>query len=201
MYLRSSHVEVSSLYQGVPATAPVTLINGTRLRARFHWGKVSEPALGTSSPGGGGGGCCPSGAPGTDAQPPSRNLAFAPQCPECPEKLGPSKELHNLSGFFLARLQGIPGPCLRRSLGCAQLDLPARDWSAQLLAAQPRGGREPTLHTVAEGPHPCASEAAALCSPSSGPPRAAYVAQATLDRCEVHPGWRRREGACGLPHQ
>ncbi|XP_045055704.2 deleted in lung and esophageal cancer protein 1 isoform X4 [Desmodus rotundus] len=40
VYLQSSHVEVSSFYRGVPATAPVTLINGTLLPTRFHWGKL-----------------------------------------------------------------------------------------------------------------------------------------------------------------
>ncbi|KAF6099103.1 DLEC1 cilia and flagella associated protein [Phyllostomus discolor] len=40
VYLQSSHVEVGSLYEGVPTTAPVTLINGTLLPARFHWGKL-----------------------------------------------------------------------------------------------------------------------------------------------------------------
>ncbi|KAM5314310.1 deleted in lung and esophageal cancer protein 1 isoform 2-T2 [Glossophaga mutica] len=40
VYLQSSHVEVSSLYQGVPATAPITLINGTLLPTWFRWGKL-----------------------------------------------------------------------------------------------------------------------------------------------------------------
>lgn len=50
VYLQSSHVEVRNLYLGVPAKATITLINGTLLPTRFHWSKVSEPALlGTGS--------------------------------------------------------------------------------------------------------------------------------------------------------
>ncbi|XP_037004212.2 deleted in lung and esophageal cancer protein 1 isoform X2 [Artibeus jamaicensis] len=62
VYLQSSHVEVSSLYQGVPTTVPVTLINGTLLPTSFHWGKLLGlqasfcrakvcPRRGTLSPG------------------------------------------------------------------------------------------------------------------------------------------------------
>ncbi|XP_019650100.2 deleted in lung and esophageal cancer protein 1 isoform X2 [Ailuropoda melanoleuca] len=40
VYLRSSHVEVTNLYLGVPTKATVTLINGTLLPTRFHWGKL-----------------------------------------------------------------------------------------------------------------------------------------------------------------
>nr|KAF6420247.1 DLEC1 cilia and flagella associated protein [Molossus molossus] len=40
VYLRSSQVVVSNLYLGVPAEATVTLINGTLLPTRFHWGKL-----------------------------------------------------------------------------------------------------------------------------------------------------------------
>ncbi|XP_054451839.1 deleted in lung and esophageal cancer protein 1 [Pteronotus mesoamericanus] len=40
VYLQSSHVKVSSLYLGVPTMAAVTLINGTLLPTRFHWGKL-----------------------------------------------------------------------------------------------------------------------------------------------------------------
>ncbi|XP_039093100.1 deleted in lung and esophageal cancer protein 1 [Hyaena hyaena] len=40
VYLQSSHVEVSSLYLGVPAKATATLVNGTLLPTRFHWGKL-----------------------------------------------------------------------------------------------------------------------------------------------------------------
>ncbi|XP_012502763.1 PREDICTED: deleted in lung and esophageal cancer protein 1 [Propithecus coquereli] len=40
VYLQSSQVEVSNLYLGVPTKATVTLINGTLLPTRFHWGKL-----------------------------------------------------------------------------------------------------------------------------------------------------------------
>ncbi|XP_025740102.2 deleted in lung and esophageal cancer protein 1 isoform X5 [Callorhinus ursinus] len=40
VYLQSSHVEVTNLYVGVPTKATVTLINGTLLPTRFHWGKL-----------------------------------------------------------------------------------------------------------------------------------------------------------------
>nr|XP_058933225.1 deleted in lung and esophageal cancer protein 1 isoform X10 [Kogia breviceps] len=39
VYLRSSQVEVTNLYMGVPTKTPVTLINGTLLPTQFHWGK------------------------------------------------------------------------------------------------------------------------------------------------------------------
>lgn len=45
VYLKSSQLEVSNLYLGVPTKATVTLVNGTLLPTHFHWGKVSEPAL------------------------------------------------------------------------------------------------------------------------------------------------------------
>ena len=149
VYLQSSHVEVSSFYRGVPATAPVTLINGTLLPTRFHWGKVSESAFSTRGPGGG------------DVAPlaaPEQMLSLLSQpglCPTVPRKAGPLKGAAHMSGLSLACLQGSPGPCLGRSLRCTQLDLPARDWSSQLLAAQlrhcPWGCRQPALHAKAEG--------------------------------------------------
>ncbi|XP_010980368.3 deleted in lung and esophageal cancer protein 1 isoform X2 [Camelus dromedarius] len=40
VYLQSSRVAVTDLYLGVPAKATVTLINGTLLPTRFHWGKL-----------------------------------------------------------------------------------------------------------------------------------------------------------------
>ncbi|XP_032264876.1 deleted in lung and esophageal cancer protein 1 isoform X2 [Phoca vitulina] len=40
VYLQSSHVEVTNLYVGVPTKATVTLINGTLLPTRFHWGTL-----------------------------------------------------------------------------------------------------------------------------------------------------------------
>ncbi|XP_004412391.1 PREDICTED: deleted in lung and esophageal cancer protein 1 [Odobenus rosmarus divergens] len=40
VYLQSSHVEVTNLYVGVPTKVTVTLINGTLLPTRFHWGKL-----------------------------------------------------------------------------------------------------------------------------------------------------------------
>uniref|UniRef100_H0WZT8 DLEC1 cilia and flagella associated protein n=1 Tax=Otolemur garnettii TaxID=30611 RepID=H0WZT8_OTOGA len=40
VYLQSSQVKVSNLYLGVPTKASVTLINGTLLPTRFHWGKL-----------------------------------------------------------------------------------------------------------------------------------------------------------------
>uniref|UniRef100_G1PIV1 DLEC1 cilia and flagella associated protein n=1 Tax=Myotis lucifugus TaxID=59463 RepID=G1PIV1_MYOLU len=40
MYLQSSQVVVNNLYLGVPTKADITLINGTLLPTRFHWGKL-----------------------------------------------------------------------------------------------------------------------------------------------------------------
>ncbi|XP_016051691.1 PREDICTED: deleted in lung and esophageal cancer protein 1, partial [Miniopterus natalensis] len=40
VYLQSSQVVVSNLYLGVPTKATITLINGTLLPTRFHWGKL-----------------------------------------------------------------------------------------------------------------------------------------------------------------
>ncbi|KAB0378116.1 hypothetical protein FD755_009694 [Muntiacus reevesi] len=40
VYLRSSQVEVTNLYLGVPTKMPITLVNGTLLPTRFHWGKL-----------------------------------------------------------------------------------------------------------------------------------------------------------------
>ncbi|XP_058146625.1 deleted in lung and esophageal cancer protein 1 isoform X2 [Dasypus novemcinctus] len=40
VYLRSSQVEMGSLYLGVPAKAAITLVNGTLLPTRFQWGKL-----------------------------------------------------------------------------------------------------------------------------------------------------------------
>ncbi|XP_059520387.1 deleted in lung and esophageal cancer protein 1 isoform X2 [Myotis daubentonii] len=40
VYLQSSRVVVSNLYLGVPTKADITLINGTLLPTRFHWGKL-----------------------------------------------------------------------------------------------------------------------------------------------------------------
>ncbi|XP_008066530.1 deleted in lung and esophageal cancer protein 1 isoform X2 [Carlito syrichta] len=40
VYLRSSQVEISNLYLGVPTKVTVMLINGTLLPTRFHWGKL-----------------------------------------------------------------------------------------------------------------------------------------------------------------
>nr|XP_051685183.1 deleted in lung and esophageal cancer protein 1 isoform X3 [Oryctolagus cuniculus] len=40
VYLRSSQLEFSSLFRGVPARAAVTLVNGTLLPTRYHWGKL-----------------------------------------------------------------------------------------------------------------------------------------------------------------
>ncbi|XP_027987871.2 deleted in lung and esophageal cancer protein 1 [Eptesicus fuscus] len=40
VYLQSSQVVVSSLYLGVPTKADITLINGTLLPTRFHWGRL-----------------------------------------------------------------------------------------------------------------------------------------------------------------
>lgn len=42
VYLKSSHVELSNLYLGVPTKSTVVLVNGTLLPTRFHWGKVSD---------------------------------------------------------------------------------------------------------------------------------------------------------------
>uniref|UniRef100_A0A8D0PIG3 Deleted in lung and esophageal cancer protein 1 Ig-like domain-containing protein n=1 Tax=Sus scrofa TaxID=9823 RepID=A0A8D0PIG3_PIG len=39
-YLQSSQVQVTNLYLGMPAKATITLINGTLLPTRFHWGKL-----------------------------------------------------------------------------------------------------------------------------------------------------------------
>ncbi|MEJ1285902.1 deleted in lung and esophageal cancer 1 [Cricetulus griseus] len=40
VYLKSSHVELSNLYLGVPTKSTVVLVNGTLLPTRFHWGKL-----------------------------------------------------------------------------------------------------------------------------------------------------------------
>ncbi|XP_073916120.1 deleted in lung and esophageal cancer protein 1 isoform X2 [Castor canadensis] len=40
VYLKSSQVEVSNLYLRVPTKSTITLINGTLLPTRFHWGKL-----------------------------------------------------------------------------------------------------------------------------------------------------------------
>ncbi|XP_032717094.1 deleted in lung and esophageal cancer protein 1 isoform X6 [Lontra canadensis] len=40
VYLQSSHMEVMNLYLGVPTKTTITLINGTLLPTRFHWGKL-----------------------------------------------------------------------------------------------------------------------------------------------------------------
>ncbi|XP_005222609.2 deleted in lung and esophageal cancer protein 1 isoform X1 [Bos taurus] len=40
VYLQSSQVEVPNLYLGVPTKMAITLINGTLLPTRFHWGKL-----------------------------------------------------------------------------------------------------------------------------------------------------------------
>ncbi|XP_047387031.1 deleted in lung and esophageal cancer protein 1 isoform X3 [Sciurus carolinensis] len=40
VYLQSSQVEFSNLYVGVPTESTITLINGTLLFTRFHWGKL-----------------------------------------------------------------------------------------------------------------------------------------------------------------
>ncbi|XP_076773714.1 deleted in lung and esophageal cancer protein 1 isoform X1 [Arvicanthis niloticus] len=40
VYLQSSHVEFSNLYLGVPTKSRTTLVNGTLLPTRFHWGKL-----------------------------------------------------------------------------------------------------------------------------------------------------------------
>ncbi|XP_062038702.1 deleted in lung and esophageal cancer protein 1 [Lepus europaeus] len=40
VYLQSSQVELSNLFLGVPARAIVTLVNGTLLPTRYHWGKL-----------------------------------------------------------------------------------------------------------------------------------------------------------------
>lgn len=49
VYLKSSQVEVSNLYLGVPRKANITLINGTLLPTQFQWGEVSVLTL--SAPG------------------------------------------------------------------------------------------------------------------------------------------------------
>lgn len=117
VYLRSSQVVVRNLYLGVPTEATVTLINGTLLPTRFHWGKVREPAL--SAPEAHVEGTLPL------RHPQNRCAASLPQPvlrPTVPRKAGPSKEQHIWSGFSLACLQGVPVPCLQRSLWCTQLD-------------------------------------------------------------------------------
>ncbi|XP_047596508.1 deleted in lung and esophageal cancer protein 1 isoform X4 [Lutra lutra] len=40
VYLQSSHMEVTNLYLGVPTKTTITIINGTLLPTRFHWGKL-----------------------------------------------------------------------------------------------------------------------------------------------------------------
>uniref|UniRef100_A0A8C9P8S3 DLEC1 cilia and flagella associated protein n=1 Tax=Spermophilus dauricus TaxID=99837 RepID=A0A8C9P8S3_SPEDA len=40
VYLKSSQVEVSNLYMGVSTKSTITLVNGTLLFTRFHWGKL-----------------------------------------------------------------------------------------------------------------------------------------------------------------
>ncbi|KAM6169230.1 deleted in lung and esophageal cancer protein 1 [Rhynchocyon petersi] len=40
VYLKNSHIEVTNLYLGVPAWSAITLINGTLLPTRFHWGQL-----------------------------------------------------------------------------------------------------------------------------------------------------------------
>ncbi|XP_069929111.1 deleted in lung and esophageal cancer protein 1 isoform X4 [Oryctolagus cuniculus] len=40
VYLRSSQLEFSNLFRGAPARAAVTLVNGTLLPTRYHWGKL-----------------------------------------------------------------------------------------------------------------------------------------------------------------
>lgn len=166
VYLQSSQVELSNLYLGVPTKATITLINGTLLPTQFHWGMVSVPALSAPS-------LQPSAPeahveedialkvpPRTDAQPPS--------VPQCPEKLGSSKEPHIWSGFSLPCFQRISVPLLRRSLWCTQLDLPpsmARDRSMQLLGAQGSGpGADWSLLCMPweMGLHSCVAEAAAF---------------------------------------
>lgn len=102
VYLRSSHVEVTNLYLGVPTKATVTLINGTLLPTRFHWGKVSELEVsGTGSAalsirGLCREGCCPPGAPQNRGSLLSHSLPLAPQCSEM---LGSLKEQHIWSAF------------------------------------------------------------------------------------------------------
>lgn len=44
VYLQNSHMELSSLYLGVPTKSSIVLINGTLLPTRFRWGKVTELA-------------------------------------------------------------------------------------------------------------------------------------------------------------
>ncbi|KAM5280061.1 deleted in lung and esophageal cancer protein 1 [Ctenodactylus gundi] len=40
VYLQKSHIEISSLYVGVPTKSTITLTNGTLLPTQFHWGKL-----------------------------------------------------------------------------------------------------------------------------------------------------------------
>jgi hypothetical protein len=42
VYLKNSHLEFSNLYLGVSTKSRTTLVNGTLLPTRFHWGKVTE---------------------------------------------------------------------------------------------------------------------------------------------------------------
>ncbi|NP_796091.2 deleted in lung and esophageal cancer protein 1 homolog isoform 1 [Mus musculus] len=43
VYLKNSHLEFSNLYLGVSTKSRTTLVNGTLLPTRFHWGKLLGP--------------------------------------------------------------------------------------------------------------------------------------------------------------
>lgn len=110
-YLQSSQVQVTNLYLGMPAKATITLINGTLLPTRFHWGKVRGPML--REPG-----LQPSEALVKEEVGP-RHLPE--QIPSQPGTLGSCRAQHAWPGFALSGLQefqfpareGVSGPPAR----------------------------------------------------------------------------------------
>lgn len=128
-YLQSSQVVVSNLYLGVPTKADITLINGTLLPTRFHWGRVSEPSA-LEAPGEG------DAAP---QAPPEQMLSL----PSVPRKAGPLEGAAHLVWLFLDSPSGKSSSLPEESQGHTARP-PARDWSPQLW--EPRWG---TVHGLA----------------------------------------------------
>lgn len=130
MYLQSSQVVVSKLYLGVPMKADITLINGTLLPTRFHWGKVSEPPA-LEAPGEG----------GTAPQAPPEQILSLPSTAHPlstgPRKAGPLKGVAHLVWLFLD-LPSRKASSLPEESQVHRARPPGPCWSTQLLGAPMR---------------------------------------------------------------
>lgn len=130
MYLQSSRVVVSNLYLGVPTKADITLINGTLLPTRFHWGKVSEPSA-LEAPAEG----------DTAPQAPPEQMLSLPStaCPlsTVPRKAGPLERVAHLVWLFLDSPSG-KASSLPEEPQVHRARPPGPCWSTQWLGAPMR---------------------------------------------------------------